>query len=89
MPRGLRLSCRYSAILSLSRHFFLDLGFLCFQEGALRPYMSSETAVMINRRSFDRMRLLSAWNIISDLFLLFFFNSRRKLWNCRWHKHSF
>jgi hypothetical protein len=54
------LNCRYSAILSLSRHFFLGFGLLCFQEGALRPYMPTETAVMANRRSSDGMRLLSA-----------------------------
>jgi hypothetical protein len=64
------LSCRYRAILSLSRHFFLGFGLLCFQEGALRPFMPTETAVMANRRSSDGMRLLSAWNIIIDLFLL-------------------
>jgi hypothetical protein len=54
------LSYRYSAILSLSRHFFLGFGLLCFQEGALRPYMPTETALMENRRSSDGMRLLSA-----------------------------
>jgi hypothetical protein len=69
MPRSLMLSCRYSAILSLSRHFFLGFGLLCFQEGALRPYMPIETAVMANRRSSDGMRRLSAWNIIIDLYL--------------------
>jgi hypothetical protein len=88
MPRSLMLNCRYSAILSLSRHFFLGFGLLCFQEGALRPYMPTETAVMKNRRSSDGMRLLSAWNIIIDLFLLFIFNDWRKLWDCRRHKHS-
>jgi hypothetical protein len=85
MPRSLMLNCRYSAILSLSRHFFLGFGLLCFQEGALRPYMPTETAVMKNRRSSDGMRLLSAWNIIIDLFLLFIFNDWRKLWDCRRH----
>jgi hypothetical protein len=79
MPRSLMLSCRYSAILSLSRHFFLGFGLLCFQEGALRPNMPTETAVMANRRSSDGMRLLGAWNIIIDLFLLFIFNNWRKL----------
>jgi hypothetical protein len=69
MPRSLMLNCRYSAILSLSRHSFLGFGLLCFQKGALRPYMPTETAVMANRRSSDGMRLLSAWNIIIDLFL--------------------
>jgi hypothetical protein len=88
MPRSLMLSCRYSAILSLSRHFFLGFGLLCFPEGALRPYMPTETEVMTNRRYSDGMRLLSAWNIIIDLFLLFIFNNRRKLWDCRRHKHS-
>jgi hypothetical protein len=88
MPRSLMLSCRYSAILSLSRHFFLGFSLLCFQEGALRPYMPTETTVMANRRSSDGMRLLSAKNIIIDLFLLFIFNNLRKLWDCRRHKHS-
>jgi hypothetical protein len=88
MPRSLMLSCRYSDILSLSRHFFLGFGLLYFQEGALRPYMPTETAVMANRRSSDGMRLLSARNIIIDLFLLFIFNNWRKLWDCRRHKHS-
>jgi hypothetical protein len=44
--------------------------------------------VMANRRSSDGMRLLSAWNIIIDLFLLFIFNNGRKLWDCRFHKYS-
>jgi len=63
------LSRRSSAIMSLSGGFFLGFGFLSFQEGALRPNMPTETAVMENRRSFDGMRLLSAWNIIINLFL--------------------
>jgi hypothetical protein len=88
MPRSLMLSCRYSAMLSLSRHFFLGFGFLCFQEGAMRPYMPTETVVMANRGSSDGMRLLSAWNIIIDLFLLFIFNNWRELWDYRRHKHS-
>jgi hypothetical protein len=89
MPRSLMLSCcRYSAILSLSRHFFLGFSLLCFQEGALRPYMSTESTMMAHRRSSDGMRLLSAWNIISDLFLLFIFNRWWKIWDCRRHKHS-
>jgi len=50
--------------------------------------MPTETAVMTNWRSSDGMRLLSAWNIIIDLFLLFIFNDWRKLWDCRRHKHS-
>jgi len=75
MPRSLMLSCRYSSILSLSRHFFLGFGLLCFQEGALRSYVPTETAVMANKRSSDGMRLLSAWNFIIDLFLLFIFNN--------------
>jgi hypothetical protein len=50
--------------------------------------MPTETAVMVNRRSSDGMRLLSAWNIIIDLFLLFIFNNWRKLWDYRRHKHS-
>jgi hypothetical protein len=82
------LSCRYSAIQSLSRYFFLGFGLLCFQEGAPRLYVPTETAVMENRRSSDGMRLLSAWNIIIDLFLMFIFNNWRKLWNCRRHKQS-
>jgi hypothetical protein len=69
MPRSLMLSRRSSAIMSLSGGFFLGFGFLSFQEGALRPNMPTETAVMANRRSFDGMRLLSAWNIIINLFL--------------------
>jgi hypothetical protein len=82
------LSRRFSAIMSLSGSFFLGFGLLSFQEGALRPNMPTETAVMANRRSSDGMRLLSAWNIIIDLFLLFIFNSGRKLWDCRFHKYS-
>jgi hypothetical protein len=81
------LSCRYSAILSLSRHFFLGFGLLYFQ-GVLRPYVPTETAVMANMRSSDGMRLLGAWNIIIDLFLMFIFNNWRKLWDRRRHKHS-
>jgi hypothetical protein len=50
--------------------------------------MLTETAVMANRRSSDGMRLLSAWNIIIDLFLLFIFNNWRELWDCRRYKHS-
>jgi hypothetical protein len=88
MPWSLMLSCRSSAIMNLSGHFFLDSGLLCFQEGALRPNMPTKTTVMANRRSSDGMRLMSACNIIIDLFLLFIFNSGRKLWDCRFHKHS-
>jgi hypothetical protein len=88
MPRSLMLSRRSSAIMSLSGRFFLGFGLLSFQEGALRPNMPTETAVMANRRSSDGMRLLSAWNIVIDLFLLFIFNSGRKLWDCRLHKYS-
>jgi hypothetical protein len=54
------LSRRSSAIMSLSGRFFLGFGLLSFQEGALRPNMPTETAVMANRRSSDGMRLLSA-----------------------------
>jgi hypothetical protein len=79
MPRSLMLSRRSSAIMSLSGRFFLGFGLLGFQEGALRPNMPTETGVMANRRSPDGMRLLSAWNIIIDLFLLFIFNSGGKL----------
>jgi hypothetical protein len=50
--------------------------------------MPTETAVMANIRSSDGMRLLNAWNIIINLFLLFIFNSRRKLWDCRLHKYD-
>jgi hypothetical protein len=88
MPWSLMLSCRSSAIMNLFGHFFLDSGLLYFQEEALRPNMLTETAVMANRRSSDGMRLMSACNIIIDLFLLFIFNSGRKLWDCRFHKHS-
>jgi hypothetical protein len=82
------LSRRFSAIMSLSGRFFLGFGLLSFQEGALRPNMPTETAMMANMRSSDGMRLLSAWNIIIDLFLLFIFNNGRKLWDCRLHKYS-
>jgi hypothetical protein len=61
---------------------------LCFQEGALRANTPTETTVMANGRSSDGMRLLSAWTITVDLFLLFIFNSGRRLWDCRFHKHS-
>jgi hypothetical protein len=44
--------------------------------------------MMVNERSFDGIRLLSAWNIIVDLVLPFIFNSGRRLWDCRFHKHS-
>jgi hypothetical protein len=74
--------------MSLSGRFFLGFGLLSFQEGALRPNMPTETAVMVNRRYSDGMRLLSAWNIIIDLFLLFIFNSGRKLWDCRLNKYN-
>jgi hypothetical protein len=82
------LSCRSSAIMTVSGRFFLGFGLLRFQEGALRPNMPTEIAVMENRRSPNGMRLLSAWNIIIDLFLMFIFNSGGKLWDCRFHKHS-
>jgi hypothetical protein len=72
----------------LSGRFFLGFGLLSFQEGALRPNMPTETAMMANRRSSDGIRLLNAWNIIINLFLLFIFKSRRKLWDCRLHKYS-
>jgi hypothetical protein len=88
MPWIPMLSRRSSAIMSLFGHFFLGFGLLCFQERALRANMPTETAVMANGRSSDGMRLLSVWNIIVDLFLLFIFNSGRKLWDCRFHKHS-
>jgi len=88
MPWSPMLSRKSSAIMSLSGHFFLGFGLLCFQERALRTNMPTETAVMANRRSFDGMRLLNAWNIIVDLFLLFIFNNVRRLWDYRFHKHS-
>jgi hypothetical protein len=88
MPWSLMLDYRSSAIISLSGHFFLGFGLLYFQEGALRVNMPTETAVMANGRYSDGMRLLSAWNIIVDLFLLFIFNSRRRFWDCRFHKHN-
>jgi hypothetical protein len=88
MPWSLMLSRKSSAIMSLSGHFFLGFGLLCFQEGALKANMPTETAVMANGRSSDGMRLLSAWHIIVDLFLICIFNSRRRLWDCRFHKHS-
>jgi hypothetical protein len=73
------LSSRSSTIMSLSWRFYLGFDLLSFQEGVLRPNMPTETVVMENRRSSDGMRLLSAWYIIIDLFLLFIFNSGRKL----------
>jgi hypothetical protein len=88
MPTSLMLSRRSRAIMSLSRRFYLGFSLLSVQEGVLRPNMPTETSVMANRRSSDGMRLLSAWNIIIDLFLLFNFNSGRKLWDCRFHKYS-
>jgi len=75
MPWSPMLNRRSSAIMSLSGHFF--------QERALRANMPTETAVMANGRYSDGMRLLNAWNIIVDLFLLFIFNSGRRLWDCR------
>jgi hypothetical protein len=48
------------AKLSLSRHFLLGFGLLCFQEGALRPNMPTETTVMANMRFSDGMGLQSA-----------------------------
>jgi hypothetical protein len=74
--------------MSLSGSFFLGFDLLSFQEGALRPNMPTKTAVMANRRPSDGMRLLNAWNIIINLFLLFIFNSGRKLWDYRLHKYS-
>jgi hypothetical protein len=88
IPWSPMLSRRSSAIMSLSGHFLLGFSLLCFQERALRVNMPTETAVMANGRSFDGMRLLNAWNIIVDLFLLFMFNSGRRLWDCRFNKHS-
>jgi hypothetical protein len=60
MPWSLMLDYRSSAIMSLSRHFFLGFSLLCFHEGALRANMPTETVVMANGRSFDGMRLLNA-----------------------------
>jgi hypothetical protein len=80
MPWSPMLSCRSSAIMSLSGHLFLGFGLLCFQEIALRANMPTEIAVMENGRSSDGMRLLNDWNIIVDLFLLFIFNSGRGSW---------
>jgi hypothetical protein len=79
---------RSNAMMSLSGHFFLGFGLLYFQEGALRTNMPTQTAVMAYRRSSDGMRLLSACNIVVDLVLPFIFNSGRRLWDCRLHKHS-
>jgi hypothetical protein len=73
------LDYRSSAIMSLSGHFFFGFGLLCFQEGALRANMPTETAVMANGRSSDGIRLLNAWNIIIDLVLPFVFSSERRL----------
>jgi hypothetical protein len=74
MPWSPMLSRRSSAIMSLSGHFLLGFGLLCFQERGLRANVPTETAVMANGSS-NGMRLLNAWNIIVDLFLLFIFNS--------------
>jgi hypothetical protein len=54
------LGHRSSAMISLYGHFFLGLGFLCSQEGALWTDMPPLIAVMAYRRSSDAMRLLSA-----------------------------
>jgi hypothetical protein len=88
MPWSPMLSRRSSAIMSLSGHLLLGFGLLCFQERALRANMPTEIAVMENGRSFDGMSLLNAWNIIVDIFLLFIFNSGRRLWDCRFSEHS-
>jgi len=82
------LNYRSSAIMSLFGHFFLGFGLLCFQEGALKTNMPTETTMMANRRSSDGMKLLSAWNIIGDLVLPIIFNSGRRVWDCSFHKHS-
>jgi hypothetical protein len=79
IPWCLMLSRRSSAIMSLSGHFLLGFGLLCFQERALRANMPTETAVMTYRRSSDGIRLLSAWTITIDLVLSFFFKSGRRL----------
>jgi hypothetical protein len=39
IPRILMLGLRSSAMISLAGYFFLGLGFLCFQKGALRTNM--------------------------------------------------
>jgi hypothetical protein len=39
IPFSLKLGRRSSAMIGLSEHFFLGLGFLSFQEGALRTNM--------------------------------------------------
>jgi len=39
IPWSMKLGRRSSAMISLLGHFFLGLGFLCFQEGALRTNM--------------------------------------------------
>jgi hypothetical protein len=88
MPRSLMLSRTSSAIMSLFGPFILGFCLLSFQEGALRPNMPTKTAMMANRRSSNGMRLLSAWIIIINLFLLFIFISERKLWDCRLYKYS-
>jgi hypothetical protein len=53
MPWSPMLSRRSSAIMSLSGHFFLGFGILCFQERALMVNMPTETAVMANGRSSE------------------------------------
>jgi hypothetical protein len=39
IPWSLKLGHKSGATISLSGHLFLGLGFLCFQEGALRANM--------------------------------------------------
>jgi len=43
---------------------------------------------MAYRRSYDGMRLLSAWNIIINLVLSFVFSNGEMLRDCRFDKNS-
>jgi len=88
IPWSKMLGQRSSATISLSGHFFLGVFLLCFKEGELGSDMSTQTTVMVYRRSYDGIRLLSAWNIIINLGLPFIFSNGGRLWDCRFHKYS-
>jgi len=88
IPWSLMLGQKSSAMISLYRHFFLGLRLLCFKEGALGSNMPTQTTLVAYRRSFDGMRLLSAWNIIINLVLPFIFSNGGRFWDCRFDKCS-
>jgi hypothetical protein len=79
---------RSSAMISLSWHFLLGLRLLFFKEGALGSDIPTQTAVGAYKRSSYAMRLLSAWNIITDLVLPFVFSNGGRFWDCRYDKYS-